>query len=85
MPVRLYHKVAPNADGAPGTARTLVINRLAKEETDSALLDAELRFTRFFNNTPIAIAATIYQGKNDPNQCDLHADVQGPIGGASSA
>ncbi|MGB7285845.1 MAG: response regulator [Salaquimonas sp.] len=57
MPVRLYHKVSPTADGAPGTARTLVINRLAKEETDSALLDAELRFTRFFNNTPIAIAA----------------------------
>lgn len=57
MPVRLYHKVTPSEDGAPGTARTLVINRLAKEETDSALLDSELRFTRFFNNTPIAIAA----------------------------
>lgn len=57
MPVRLYHKVSPNSDGAPGVSRTLVINRLAKEETDSALLDAELRFTRFFNNTPIAIAS----------------------------
>ena len=57
MPVRLYHKVSPGSDDAPGTTRTLVINRLAKEETDSALLDAELRFSRFFNNTPIAIAS----------------------------
>jgi len=63
MPVRLYHKVSQTADGAPGTSRTLVINRLAKEETDSALLDSELRFTRFFNNTPIAIAAVSPKGK----------------------
>lgn len=63
MPVRLYHKVSPDADGAPGATRTLVINRLAKEETDSALLDAELRFTRFFNNTPISIASITKDGK----------------------
>ncbi|MBL1404385.1 MAG: response regulator [Rhizobiales bacterium] len=63
MPVRLYHKVSPDTDGAPGATRTLVINRLAKEETDSALLDAELRFTRFFNNTPISIASISQDGK----------------------
>lgn len=56
IPVRLYHKLTVTSDGAPGSARTLVINRLGKEEADSDLLDAELRFSRFFNNTPIAIA-----------------------------
>ncbi|MCB1384669.1 MAG: response regulator [Nitratireductor sp.] len=63
LPVRLYHKVAINGDGAPGSSRTLVINRMAEEESDSALLEAELRFTRFFNNTPIAIAAIAPSGK----------------------
>ncbi|MFK7902513.1 MAG: PAS domain-containing protein [Nitratireductor sp.] len=63
MPVRLYHKVTPDTDGTAGNSRTLVINRLAKEETDSALLDAELRFTRFFNNTPISIASLGQNGK----------------------
>ena len=63
FPVRLYHKVSPSSDGSPGTSRTLVINRLGKEETDSALLDAELRFTRFFNNTPLAIASVSSAGE----------------------
>ncbi len=85
MPVRLYHKVAPTADGAPGTARTLVINRLAKEETDSALLDAELRFTRFFNNTPIAIAATSTKGKTIRTNATFMRMFKERIGGASNA
>ncbi len=84
MPVRLYHKVAPTADGAPGTSRTLVINRLAKEETDSALLDAELRFTRFFNNTPIAIAAISPEGKTVRTNATFMRMFKEQIGSASS-
>ena len=56
LPVRLYHRVPANADGAPGATRTLVINRLVGEGGD-ALRDAELRFTRFFDNSPFAIAS----------------------------
>ncbi len=84
MPVRVYHKVTPTADGAPGTARTLVINRLAKEETDSALLDAELRFTRFFNNTPIAIAAVSPSGKTVRTNATFMRMFKEQIGDATS-
>ncbi|MCG6859241.1 MAG: PAS domain-containing protein [Salaquimonas sp.] len=56
LPVRLYHRVPANSDGAPGATRTLVINRLVGEGGD-ALRDAELRFTRFFDNTPFAITS----------------------------
>jgi len=56
LPVRLYHRVPANPDGAPGATRTLVINRLVGDSGD-ALRDAELRFTRFFDNSPFAIAA----------------------------
>jgi two-component system cell cycle sensor histidine kinase/response regulator CckA len=80
MPVRLYHKVSQAADGAPGMARTLVINRLAKEETDSALLDAELRFTRFFNNTPIAIAAVSPKGKTMRTNSTFMRMFKGQLG-----
>lgn len=56
LPVRLYHRVPANPDGAPGATRTLVINRLIGDSGD-ALRDAELRFTRFFDNSPFAIAS----------------------------
>lgn len=59
LPVRLYHRVAVNVDGAPGATRTVVLNRM---EQDSGWdHDAEINFTRFFNSTPMAIAAI---GKN---------------------
>ena len=53
LPVRLYHKVAFAADGAPGASRTLVLNRAADGDAGRA---AEVRFMRFFQNTPMAIA-----------------------------
>ena len=34
MPVRLYHKLAFGADGAPGASRTLVISRARDERSD---------------------------------------------------
>ncbi|MBN8994686.1 MAG: PAS domain-containing protein [Rhizobiales bacterium] len=63
LPVRLLHRVPIAADGAPGATRTLVLNRSPGEEASEALRAAEVRFTRFFNNTPIAIAAVDRQGR----------------------
>ena len=55
MPVRLYHKLAFGADGAPGASRTLVISRARDEHADPQRA-AEVRFMRFFDHTPMAIA-----------------------------
>jgi two-component system cell cycle sensor histidine kinase/response regulator CckA len=63
LPVRLLHRVPISADGAPGATRTLVLNRSPGEEVSEALRAAEVRFTRFFNNSPIAIAAIDRQGR----------------------
>jgi len=63
LPVRLYHKIPSSTDGAPGTARTLVINRSSTAGDSDALRDAEIRFTRFFNSTPVAIAGINSSGE----------------------
>ncbi len=63
VPVRLLHHVPRAADGARGATRTLVLNRSPGEESAEALRAAEVRFTRFFNNTPIAIAEVDGQGR----------------------
>jgi two-component system cell cycle sensor histidine kinase/response regulator CckA len=55
MPARLYHKLAFGADGVPGASRTLVINRARDERADPQRA-AEVRFMRFFDHTPMAIA-----------------------------
>src|SRR3982751_5474 len=55
MPARLYHKLAFGADGAPGASRTLVISRARDERADPHRA-AEVRFMRFFDHTPMAIA-----------------------------
>ncbi len=62
VPVRLYHRVAFAADGSPGASRTLVLNR-AREEGADPLRAAEVRFERFFHNTPMAIATVDKSGK----------------------
>ena len=61
VPARLYHKVAFGADGTPGSSRTLVINRAGDNGSDP-LRAAEVRFMRFFQNTPMAIATVDKQG-----------------------
>jgi len=61
VPARLYHKVAIGADGMPGPSRTLVINRAGDNGADP-LRAAEVRFMRFFQNTPMAIATIDRQG-----------------------
>jgi two-component system, cell cycle sensor histidine kinase and response regulator CckA len=55
MPARLYHKLAFGADGGPGPSRTLVISRARDERSDPERA-AEVRFMRFFDHTPMAIA-----------------------------
>jgi two-component system, cell cycle sensor histidine kinase and response regulator CckA len=55
MPVRLYHKLAFGADGVAGPSRTLVISRARDERADPERA-AEVRFMRFFDHTPMAIA-----------------------------
>jgi len=63
LPVRLVHRVSATRDGSPGESRTIVISR---EEGGSGVHDAasaEMRFTRFFNNTPMAIASVDGDGK----------------------
>jgi two-component system cell cycle sensor histidine kinase/response regulator CckA len=62
IPVRLFHKVAFGADGTPGPSRTLVLNR-ARGEGEDAQRAAEVRFMRFFNNTPMAIATVDRSGR----------------------
>ncbi len=56
LPVRLLHRVAFAQDRTPGSSRTLVINRAPGEEPAENLRAAEVRFARFFNQTPMAIS-----------------------------
>jgi two-component system, cell cycle sensor histidine kinase and response regulator CckA len=62
LPVRLFHKVAFGADGAAGASRTLVLNR-ARDDGSDPQRAAEVRFMRFFHNTPMAIATVDKAGK----------------------
>src|SRR5262245_48766111 len=62
VPARLYHKVAFGADGAPGASRTLVLNR-ARDGSIDPQRAAEVRFMRFFQNTPMAIATVDRKGR----------------------
>jgi two-component system, cell cycle sensor histidine kinase and response regulator CckA len=61
VPVRLYHKLAFGADGAAGPSRTLVISRARDERSDPERA-AEVRFMRFFDHTPMAIATVDREG-----------------------
>ena len=54
LPVRLFHKLAFGPDGVAGASRTLVINR-ARDQSIDPQRAAEVRFMRFFHNTPMAI------------------------------
>jgi two-component system cell cycle sensor histidine kinase/response regulator CckA len=63
LPVRLYHRIAFGQDGRMGASRTLVLNRSAGGEMHEGQRAAEVRFARFFNNTPIAIATVNQAGR----------------------
>ena len=63
LPVRFYHRVQTNKDGLAGPSRTIIINRSAGEDGLSEQRAAEVRFARFFNSAPMAIAAVDKDGK----------------------
>ena len=63
LPVRLLHRVAFSQERVPGASRTLVINRAQGEEPGEDLRAAQVRFSRFFNSTPMAIATVDDQGR----------------------
>jgi two-component system cell cycle sensor histidine kinase/response regulator CckA len=63
MPVRLLHRAARLADGELGETRTLVLDRRGGVEGEEALRASEIRFSRFFNDTPFAIATLDKDGR----------------------
>lgn len=62
-PARLLHAVAWGADGEAGPSRTLVLDRGPGADVSEPLRAAEVRFARFFNNTPLAIATVDARGR----------------------
>ncbi len=63
LPVRLVHRVRATRDGAPGESRSIVLSRQQGEGGDQSDSVASMRFTRFFNNTPMAIASVDGEGR----------------------
>ena len=63
LPVRLLHRVTFGPDGRPDNSRTLVVSRAAGAEASESLRAAEVRFARFFNNAPVAIASLDKDGR----------------------
>ncbi|WP_275782859.1 cell cycle histidine kinase CckA [Pararhizobium gei] len=61
--VRMVHRVSSARDGAPGESRTIVLARSNDDESDQSASIAAMRFTRFFNNTPMAIASVDGDGR----------------------
>lgn len=61
LPARLVHNVSATRDGAPGESRTIVLARPKDGEGDQSA--SAMRFTRFFNNTPMAIASVDGEGR----------------------
>ena len=63
LPVRFMHRVTATREGAPGPSRTIVLNRTLGEDASAELRASEIRFTRFFNSTPMAIAGVDQGGR----------------------
>ena len=63
IPVRVIHQVAFDTAGRPGASRTLVLNRSTDLSADDGQRVAEVRFARFFNNSPFGIATINAEGR----------------------
>ncbi|AJD41444.1 sensor histidine kinase/response regulator hybrid protein [Rhizobium gallicum bv. gallicum R602sp] len=63
LPVQIIHSVTSMRDGAPGESRTIVLRRQSGGENEQSASAAAMRFTRFFNNTPMAIASVDGDGR----------------------
>lgn len=57
------HHAARLADGELGETRTLVLDRRHGADKEEALRASEVRFSRFFNDTPFAIATLDSAGR----------------------
>jgi two-component system cell cycle sensor histidine kinase/response regulator CckA len=62
-PVRLLHQVSFDDQGYPGASRTLVLDRSGSLSPEDGQKAAEVRFARFFNNSPFAIATITAEAK----------------------
>lgn len=56
LPVRFLQSVHRSIDGTANGTRTIVLNRADGDQSTDEVRNAEVRFTRFFNSTPMAIA-----------------------------
>ncbi|CAN7311406.1 cell cycle histidine kinase CckA [Rhizobium sp. LjRoot258] len=63
LPAQIVHSVTSMRDGAPGESRSIVLTRQKSGESDQSASAAVMRFTRFFNNTPMAIASVDGEGR----------------------
>jgi len=63
LPVRFMHRVSASREGVAGPSRTIVLNRTEGADSSADLRASEVRFTRFFNSTPMAIAGVDQQGR----------------------
>ncbi|SFO77152.1 cell cycle control histidine kinase CckA [Mesorhizobium sp. NFR06] len=63
LPVRFMHRVSASREGVNGPTRTIVLNRTQGEDASAELRASEVRFTRFFNSTPMAIAGVDAKGR----------------------
>jgi len=63
LPVRFMHRVSASREGMSGPSRTIVLNRTQGEDASAELRASEVRFTRFFNSTPMAIAGVDKDGR----------------------
>jgi two-component system, cell cycle sensor histidine kinase and response regulator CckA len=62
LPVRLLHRVPVAPDGTLGASRTLVLDMRGAAGAEAGRI-AELRFSRFFNSAPMAIASVDRDGR----------------------
>ncbi len=62
LPVELIHRVPFGHDNKAGDSLSLVMQRTVAQGTEGALQLSELRFERFFNNSPVAIAVLNSEG-----------------------
>jgi two-component system cell cycle sensor histidine kinase/response regulator CckA len=80
LPVRVVHKVAFAPDGSPSPSRSVVLDRSTMMEAgEDALRDIELRFARFFNDAPFAIATVDAKGRvlrTNPRYASVFGDIQ---------
>ncbi len=56
LPVRFLQSVNRNVDGVATGMRIIILNRADGDQSTDEVRNSEIRFTRFFNSTPMAIA-----------------------------